>query len=257
MRVRRAAEEALVASMDDRDGALDVTRAVSAEGDDIVVVPGDPAEPPRTRRRAALALGGIVAALLVVGGIALAARNSDAKPTVSAAPPTTILTRSIAKVHPKVKVKVKAPKATVPKVVTPTVVVTTVANTAPHITVGTSGAITPHVTNPAPPPTAAPAKNYSASVLTWQAPRSLTMAAGTTKTFSVTAHNPTDGTVTLPHPLGCAPRLDGQGVCTEMAQLVGPGATASANLTLDATGIAAGHYSISIEGVLTIAVTVT
>jgi hypothetical protein len=73
----------------------------------------------------------------------------------------------------------------------------------------------------------------------------------------VSAHNGTDGTVTLPHPLACTPRLDGNGMCTEMAQIINSGASASAQYTIDAHGIAPGHYALRIEGALTIAVTVT
>jgi hypothetical protein len=40
-------------------------------------------------------------------------------------------------------------------------------------------------------------------------------------------------------------------------QVIGPGQSASAQYTIDATGIAPGHYSMRIEGVLTVPVTVT
>jgi hypothetical protein len=75
---------------------------------------------------------------------------------------------------------------------------------------------------------------------------------------SVSAHNPTEGTVTLPHPLSCAPRLQHDEVCTEVAQLVAPGATARATYTIDATDVPAGGYTLYVEnGALKIAVTVT
>ena len=93
--------------------------------------------------------------------------------------------------------------------------------------------------------------------MTWDAPASLAITAGKTATLSVTAHNRTDGTVTLPHPLACTPRLDHGEMCPEMVQLIGSGQSASARYTIDASGIAKGHYTLKIEGVLTVAVTVT
>jgi hypothetical protein len=83
------------------------------------------------------------------------------------------------------------------------------------------------------------------------------VTSGATKTLSVTAHNPTDGTVTLPHPLSCTPRLDHGEVCPEMVQLISAGQSASAQYTIDARGVAAGRYTLNIEGVLKVAVTVT
>src|SRR5206468_12965589 len=122
-------------------------------------------------------------------------------------------------------------------------------------------------TTPAPPPppppappapaTAAPPKQYGASALTWDAPPSLAIAAGKTATLSVTAHNPTDVTVTLPHPLACTPRLDHGEMYPDMVQLIGSGQSASARYTIDASGIAKGQDTLKIERVLTVAVTVT
>ena len=42
-----------------------------------------------------------------------------------------------------------------------------------------------------------------------------------------------------------------------MVQLIGAGQSASAPYTIDARGIAKGHYTLKIEGVLTVAVTVS
>jgi hypothetical protein len=83
------------------------------------------------------------------------------------------------------------------------------------------------------------------------------MKHGTTKTITVSAHNPTDGTITLPMPLSCTPTLDNSGVCEALAQLLGPGQTASATYTIDARTIAPGTYKLMLEGVRTIVVTVT
>ena len=62
--------------------------------------------------------------------------------------------------------------------------------------------------------------------------------------------------MTLPHPLACTPRLDHGEFCTEVVQLIGSGQSVTARYTIDASGIAKGHYSLQIEGVLTVTVTV-
>ena len=99
-----------------------------------------------------------------------------------------------------------------------------------------------------PPTTAAPPKQYGPSVLTWSAPRSFALPAGTSTLLAITAHNPTDGTVTLPHPLSCTPRLDHAEMCPEMVQLIGAGQSASANYTIDASGVAKGRYTLDDRG---------
>ena len=93
-------------------------------------------------------------------------------------------------------------------------------------------------------------------MLTWSGPHSMTVLAGTTAILAVAAHNHTDGTVTLPHPLSCAPRLDHGEICPEVVQVLAPGTSAGAQFTVDAHGIAPGHYTLTIEGVLPVAVTV-
>jgi hypothetical protein len=241
-----------LSTTDERDdSSVDLVLVEPAEGDDIVVVPG-PGDAERTRRRrAAFALGGVAGALVIVGGIALLARNLDSGPAVvQTSSPTTIDTKAISSEHSTTTVAAKT--------TTPAVVATTAPTTAAPQTVVTSPAIVPPPT--APPivsPTVAAVAQYGASVLTWTAPSTLTVASGKTAPLAVTAHNPTNGTVTLPHPLACTPRLDHTGVCAEMVQLIGAGQSASAQYTIDAKGIAPGKYSLSIEGVLTVAVTVS
>jgi len=248
-----------LSTTDERDeGSIETARLGSApapaveakaDGDDIVVVPAPPEDPERRRRRRAVfALAGVVVAILIVGIIAVVARRSDSSSaTVRTETPTTIAAKSIAKTHPK---------ATVPKKVVPVIVVTTVPQTSPPQT-SRPLATVPPPTTPVVAPTVVVPKQYGANALTWTAPKSLTIASGTIGTLVVTAHNPTDGTVTLPHPLACTPRLDQSGICTEMAQLIASGQSASARYSIDAKGIAPGHYKLVIEGVLTVAVTVT
>jgi hypothetical protein len=74
---------------------------------------------------------------------------------------------------------------------------------------------------------------------------------------NVAAYNPSKGVVNLPHPLSCAPTLQHDEVCPEMVQMIAPGATARAALVVDATDVAPGSYTLSIEGARTITVTVT
>jgi hypothetical protein len=63
--------------------------------------------------------------------------------------------------------------------------------------------------------------------------------------------------VSLAHPLGCTPRLDHREVCADIVQMIAAGAFASARYTIDAHGFAPGNYTLHIEGVLTVPVTVS
>jgi hypothetical protein len=256
----RAARGGLVATTDDRGGAVDTTRLIAAEGDDIVVVPAGPGNPEGPRRvRRVLVATAIVAVVVLTGAIAVAAqRNGSTARVRTTSPPTLSPKPPVAKARPKPTVaRTKpAPAAAV------TTVPTTVPSKTPQTLVAVPPASGPARTTPtmAPSPaptTAAPPKQYGASALTWDAPRALTIAAGKTAPLVVTAHNPTDGTVTLPHPLPCTPRLDHNEVCPEMAQFISSGQSASAKYVIDASGIAKGSYTLKIEGVLTIAVTVS
>jgi len=82
---------------------------------------------------------------------------------------------------------------------------------------------------PQEPPETTPAVSPP-SVLRWSAtPAALAIPAGGHKTLTVHVVNPSEGTVTLGHPLSCAPTLHdakghaiGYGVCVEMAQLMAP-----------------------------------
>ncbi len=251
----RAVWEDQVSTMDERDEiALETQRmpAVPAEGDDIVVVPaGGPEDP--ANRRPLLTMAALVVALVIVAALALVARNHGSSTTaVRTTTPTTLATKPIvASGHPEPTVREKGTAATIPTTTAPTA--PTVA-TQPTVANAPRQVVPSTVTTPTIPP--AP-KQYGASALTWSAPTSLTIASGATATLSVTAHNPTDGTVTLAHPLSCTPRLDHGEMCPEMTQLIGSGQSAGAQFTIDAHGIAAGHYTLSIEGVLSIPVTVS
>jgi len=249
--VLRAVEEARVATTDERDGeTVETARLTPAEGDDIVVVPAEVDEPVGLSRRHALVGAAIAAVLVLIVALALSAKHSHTPNGVATSSPATLAQSPVvAKPSPKAQPK------------SPPIAVATVASTAAPTTVkavvvpATVAAATTPAT-PA-PTTAAPPKQYGASVLTWDAPHTLTVAAGRTATLAVTAHNPSDGVVNLPHPLSCAPRLDHSEMCPEMVQQIASGQSASAQYTIDATGIAKGAYTVSIEGVLTVRVTVS
>jgi hypothetical protein len=241
-----------VATTDERDGSpVDTARLTRAEGDDIVVVPAEVDEPVGLSRRHALAGAAIVSILVVIVAVALFTRHSrpttavrTASPAASA--PVPVVDKTPAKVKPK-----SSPPAAIATVAS-TSAPTTVAAAVPPATV--SAATTPATPVPT---TAAPPKQYPPSALTWDQPHRLTIPAGSARVLPVTAHNPTNGTVDLPHPLSCAPRLDHSEMCPEMVQQIGPGQSASAQYTIDAKGIAKGTYTLSIEGVLTVQVTVS
>jgi hypothetical protein len=95
--------------------------------------------------------------------------------------------------------------------------------------------------------------------------------AGGHATFTVHVVNPSDGTVTLGHPLSCPPTLRdakghvvGFGVCTEMAQLLAPHEQRTQRYVIYATDTAAaggaalapGVYTASVESLFDVSVTV-
>jgi hypothetical protein len=245
-----------VSTMDERDGgAVDTTRIspVVADGDDITVVTAS--GPPRSssdRTRLRIIAGAVAAVVLLVVGIAMASRNSSSPPVVKTTSPTT--TRIAAKAPtPRVPINVTVPVGPP----TPIASVAPTTLTSPPASVVVPPVTQPSVTQP-PVVTTVPApKQYGPSVLTWTAPASLTIPAGKTIALSVTAHNPSNGTVTLPHPLSCTPRLDHGEMCAQAVQLISAGQSASATYTIDATGTTPGHYTLVIEGVLTVPVTVS
>jgi len=103
---------------------------------------------------------------------------------------------------------------------------------------------------PAPPP-------FGASALTWTAPKSLVIVAGATAPLNVQAYNPTGRSASLSHPLSCTPRLDHSEVCADIVQLIPSHRSATAHYTIDAGGFPAGNYTLTIQGVLTVDVTVS
>jgi hypothetical protein len=238
-----------VATTDERGGSLETVHEIPVDGDDIVVVPGGTGDPLGPSRRNIVAGAGIVAILVIIAVVALVARHSGSTTRVRTTSPTTLAPVPI--------VANGKPTPSAPKKSGPPIAVATVENTSAPTTVAVAVPPVTAAAQTSPPTPVPPPKQYGPSVLTWDAPRSLAIATGKTKTLSVAAHNPSDGTVTLPHPLSCAPRLDHGEICPEMVQQIGSGQSASARYTIDATGIAKGTYTLKIEGVLTVQVTVS
>jgi hypothetical protein len=236
--------------------------------------PNDPKAPGLGRRRtivltAVVGLGALVVGTAVVNRAAGTSRargpeTSGTQPVAVRFPATSGSTRP--------RSKVTVPKPTVPKTTStlaspgttagfvvsppasgpdPTAPIDTEPATTTTATPTTilSSAVT--ATLPPPPPP------FGAHSLTWTAPTSMTIPSGTTAPLTVLAYNPTGRSVSLSHPLSCTPRLDHGEVCPDIVQLIGSHRSAGAHYTIDATGVVAGSYTLTIEGVLTVNVTVS
>jgi hypothetical protein len=231
------------------------------DGDDIVVVPD--AAPHRRRRFRALVIGAVVVVLAASVGIAIAATRDDGNTSVRTVTPRR---PTPAPASPPPRTPPKRPVVHKPR-----------ASVAPHTPVSSPPAVA--VAPPPPPPAVAPTEppatappSYPPSVLQWNAtPAALTIKSGGHALLTVHVTNPTDGTVTLPHPLSCAPTLRGpkghvigSGVCAEMAQLMAPHDRLTQRYTIYATDTAAaggdalapGYYTLSVENLFDVKVTV-
>ncbi len=220
------------------------------------------------RRRTLLVAAGLAGLIGVAGALAIVARPSGSTPSTN---PQTQSPGSTLRIVARFPITTTSAPASAP---------TTVVTSRPAPPPTTTGTTTPGDTRPAPtvpatlprpapvtlPPirldpavtaTLPPPTSFGPDVLVWDAPFTLDVVSGHTATLSVTAHNPTDLAAALPHPLSCTPRLDERGVCAQIVQLVGAGQSASATYTIDAHGIAPGVYALDVEGVLTVAVTVS
>jgi hypothetical protein len=244
-----------VSTTDERgNGTLETGRLVAADGDDIVVL--HDVHPRRPGRRDVLIGVATVVLLIVAGGIAIVLVNRGSNAAkVRTTSSSVVTTPPVARSKPKPKVAAKPAVPVRTPSPTAAVIVPAAPATSPPIAVGNSNIAPPPTVAPA-PTTLAPPKQYGPSALTWTAPRSMTIVAGTTAVLSVAAHNGTDGTVTLPHPLSCTPRLDHGEICAQVVQVLASRASAGAQYTIDAHDVVAGHYSLTIEGVLRVAVTV-
>lgn len=225
------------------------------DGDDIVVIPDAP--PDRHRRSRALIVGGVVAVLIAAGiGVAIAATRDDGKQQVhSAAPvrPAPTPTHPPNAVKKPPKTPAKTPATTPLRNVEPPV--TAIAPPPPVVP-----ATEPPVTSPPAEPT---------SVLQWSAvPSALTIKSGGRATLTVHVVNPTDGTVTLGHPLSCPPTLRGPsgnvigfGVCTEIAQVMNPHDELTQQYTISANAngkpLKPGNYTASVENLFDVRVKIT
>jgi hypothetical protein len=238
--------------------------------------PIDPKAPGAGRRRT-IVLTAVVGISALVIGTAVVNRAAG---TSRAAGPETSGTQPVAVRFPATSgARSSRPKVTVPKKRVPK---TTSTLATPGTTAGFEFVVTPPASGPDPtapldtepattttgtpttvvgpavtatlPP---PPPPFGAKALTWTAPSSLTIPSGETAPLTVLAYNPTGRSVSLSHPLSCTPRLDHGEVCPDIVQLISSHRSAGAHYTIDATGVVAGAYTLTIEGVLTVDVTVS
>jgi hypothetical protein len=243
-----------VASTEERDRtSVDLRAPVDArapvvetapDGDDLVVIPGG-TESARSHRFRTQIVAGTVAAVVVVAiTIALLVRDDGSTRRVVTLAPPASLVAPVANT-PKPSTAPKKPKTSTPVQAPPgSLVASSPVSHAPQVS--------------APPATAAPApKTYPPSALRWTVPGAVSITQGKSKQISVTATNPTDGTIALPHPLSCTPRLDHGEMCAQVTQEIGAGQSAHATYTIDATDFGPGSYTLNVEELVTINVTVT
>jgi hypothetical protein len=246
-----------VTSTEERgDGSIETTQAspAPADGDDIVVIPGGAPDEPRGRQLLLVIGAAVVSIGVIVAAIAILTRHDGKTGQVAVQPatPTVPVARPAApKARPKPEPLPSKPAPTIAVSVPPATQPRTVPVILPPV-VSSPAQQAPPVTLPLVAP-----KHYGASALTWDAPQRLMIAAGKTAPLTVVAFNHTDGVVDLPHPLSCTPRLDHTEVCAEIVQTIQPGGSATATYAIDARGIAPGKYTLWIEGVLTVLVTVS
>jgi hypothetical protein len=224
-------------------------------GDDITVLPGD--RWPRFARARLWISAAIIVAVAGAAVAVIATRDDTSKPAaVQLETPPTAAAGPVRTGAATPKVKTPATRAKPrPEAARPTSVAPPAPRPVVHVPVPAprnQPAVTPNTA----PPATAPVPTSPPSVLQWTVPPSVTIMAGKTVLVAVMVTNPSKGVVTLPHPLSCAPRLDDSEVCSETVQRIAPDASASATYRLDAHGIAPGTYSLSIEGLHTITVTV-
>lgn len=250
------------------------------EGDDIVVEPHGIAAHPRRFTRE-LIVGVVVAVLAAAGvAIALATRHDSGANTrvTSSAPARTPGGHPTAgkavvdhKAKPKPKTKTTTP-ATAPPVNIAQPTTPAVVPPAPPVSGQSPGSVGSGATVPTAPSVTMP-PSEPPSVLQWTAtPSTLSIKSGAHALLTVTVVNPTNGTVTLGHPLSCPPTLQplhgaplGATVCAEMAQIVSPHSRLVQHYTIYATDtgaadgkpLAAGSYLANVENLHNVKVTVT
>ncbi|HTL85832.1 MAG TPA: hypothetical protein VL856_11650 [Acidimicrobiia bacterium] len=225
------------------------SRVEPPDGDDITVIP-EPADAPKRSRRRVVLLSALAVVLIAAVIAIVVGTRDDSSSQVQAASPAPAVTSppAVNKHKPAPAKNAKRKHAT-----KPVTRVTTAPVLQPETPV-TSPAVAPTV-----PPATMPAQPQASpiTVLQWNVPQSVSVKSGATTTIAVSAYNPSAGVVTLPVPLSCAPRLQHDEVCPEMAQLINPGETANATYTIDAKGVKPGTYTLKVEGVAPITVTVT
>jgi hypothetical protein len=220
-----------VATTDERDEVIDLTRA-DAGGDDVAVVPGGNDSGGQGRGRwiwlgagAALAIAIVVVLVATLGSgnsssSVQTAGSPNAAPVVTAAPtqPDTI-----APAKNSTDTTVAAPSHT------PTTSVTHTTTAPVHQNASSPPAQdTPPVAK-TPAPTAPP-QPLGPSALTWDAPTTFVVDASH-HTLTVTVKNQTNSPAYTPTPLSCLQY--GDQVCGQSTQTLQPGAVVTEHYTLD------------------------
>ena len=225
---------------------VDVTERVDAahEGDDIAIVVPDPEHPTHKRgTREAVIAGVAVVVLVALGAWLIGQGTKDRKVITQNAAPTPAAQQPVATNNAGAQ-PTNAPTASTPKRSTPANNATSKVASAPaRNNGGANNAGVPPQQTPQPP---SGPKTSPLSALVWTGSHSVDVPANTTKTITITVSNPTDGTVMLPHQLSCPStwKLTDSPVCAQVTQQVAPHAHLTTTLTIDATGAAAGTYSL-------------
>jgi hypothetical protein len=242
---------------------IDLTAPDPVDADDItIVLPSAEPDSTHARRRTLIFAGAAVVAVVAIVAVAVAAtRRQSSQQTVSAGVTPTSATSDRANEGSSTPPSTSKSPTSRPANTGAFAIAPPASVVAPQTTVPANPSVAPPPAVQTPPIGRTPATVISSpsSVLQWSAsPVRLTLATGATTSVTVTVRNPSDGVVTLPVPLSCGPKLDGSGVCPEIAQLIQPHTQAAVRYTVDATNVAPGSYKLTIEnGLFSIPVTVT
>jgi hypothetical protein len=247
----------------DHSVAEPATIDTELDGDDIVVVPD---APPGRRRSRAWIVGAVVVAMIAAGvGIAVAVTRDDGTTSVQSKAPAGPKPETKASEPSRPRSQPTQPVGQKPPAVPAVPVVPQTPVSSPPV--GVAPPPPPAVAQTEPPVNAPP--QSPTSVLQWSAtPAALTIPAGGDAVLRVHVVNPSDGTVTLGHPLSCPPTLRdanghvvGSAVCTEMAQLLAPHEQQTQRYVItaiaDGAPLEPGKYTASVENLFDVKVTVT
>jgi hypothetical protein len=240
--------EARVATTEERNEVIDLTRADTG-GDDITVVPGSDRAGGGGRGRGPWIWVGagaaVVVAVVVVLVAALGSSHSNATVKTEGAP------------APAVTAPPAHQSAPTKHATDTTIAVSMPATSVTHTTTApshnnSSQNNTPPATSapPAPPgnnnpPATAPPQPLGPSALTWTAPTSLSISKDG-NVLTVTVHNGTNRPAYTNTPLSCLQY--GANLCTQNTQTLQPGATVTEHYTLDASQFTSTPTAVYVGG---------